>query len=178
MAEDAPIAYSVPAEARARIMASLALAWDGQWFLKVYGKFGWEAAAEINVLVRAAFARLEMRAILRALGKPAASDLADAVAVWQAYFQMFGVERGAFAGEQVVEGDTIAVTVTKCAAWEGSQRARLERSDQACLTCDRVWAAWFDALLPDHDVSQQVIARMGYGAPQCQFRVRAVPRQP
>jgi hypothetical protein len=26
-------------------MAQLALAWDGQWFIKVYDKFGWDVAS-------------------------------------------------------------------------------------------------------------------------------------
>ena len=40
--------YDIPHEVRGRVMAGLALAWDGQWFLKVKDRFGWDAAAEIN----------------------------------------------------------------------------------------------------------------------------------
>lgn len=32
--------YDIPHEMRAQVMAGLALAWDGQWFLKVNDKFG------------------------------------------------------------------------------------------------------------------------------------------
>lgn len=170
--------YFISPEVRAQTMAALALGWDGQWFLKVQDKFGWEAAAEINARVRASFAKLEMRATLRALGKRAADDLADAVAVWEAYVRMFGGDVGAFVGELIVEGDAIYITVSRCAAWEGAKRANLERTDQACIACETVWQAWYGALLPAYDVSQQVIARQGMGAAQCQFRVRAVPRQP
>ncbi len=56
--------YEIPPEARAQVMAGLALAWDGQWFLKVNDKFGWDAAAEINVRTRNAFGRIEMRSTL------------------------------------------------------------------------------------------------------------------
>lgn len=166
--------YEIPAEVRAQVMAGLALAWDGQWFLKVNDKFGWDAAAEINVRTRHAFARIEMRNTLLALGKRKADDLEDALEVWQAYFRMFGADRGVFAGNYAIEGDTLMVTVHKCAAWDGAKRAKLEKNVQACLTCDHLWKVWFGTLLPDHDVSQEGIARMGFGDPQCRFRVTAV----
>jgi hypothetical protein len=31
------------------MLALLAMAWDGQWFLKVYDEYGWEAAAHQGV---------------------------------------------------------------------------------------------------------------------------------
>jgi hypothetical protein len=49
----------------------------------------------------------------------------------------------------------------------------LEKDVQACLTCEKLWQTWFATLLPDHDVNQEVIARMGFGDPQCRFRVTA-----
>jgi len=171
MSEKTP--YEIPPEVRAQVMAGLALAWDGQWFLKVNDKFGWDTAAGINIRTRHAFGRIEMRSTLLALGKKKAENLHDALEVWQAYFRMFGADRGVFAGDYAIEGDTLAVTVHKCAAWEGAKRARLEKNVQACLTCDHLWKAWFGTLLPDHDVSQEVIARMGFGDPACGFRVTA-----
>lgn len=167
--------YFIPLEARGQIMAMLALGWDGQWFLKVYEKYGWQAAAEINARVRAAFARLEMRATLRALGKRRADDLNDAVAIWQAYLQMFGADAGAFAGEQIVQDNALYITVTRCAALDGSKRANLERADQSCIACESVWQAWFGALLPDCQFELDIVARMGYGAPQCRFCLRVLP---
>jgi hypothetical protein len=165
--------YKIPAEARAQVMAGLALAWDGQWFLKVYDKYGWDAAAELNIRTRHAFGRIEMRNTLLALGKKKANTLQDALEVWQAYFRMFGADRGAFVGDYSIESDTLAVTVHKCAAWEGAKRAKLGKDVQACLTCEHLWQAWFGTLLPDHDVNQEVITRMGFGDPQCRFRVTA-----
>ena len=165
--------YEIPPEARAQVMAGLALAWDGQWFLKVTDKYGWDAAAELNFRTRNAFARIEMRSTLQALGKKKADTLKDALEVWQSYFRMFGADRGVFAGDYAIEGDTLTVMVHKCAAWEGAKRARLEKDVQACLTCENLWQTWFATLLPDHAVSQEVIARMGFGDPQCRFRVTA-----
>ncbi len=174
--DDVP-SYSIPLEARAQIGIQLAVAWDGQWFLKVRDKFGWGIASEINALVRPSFSRMEMRATLRALGKRKANDLADALAVWQAYMnQIFGLDSDVFESKQVIEGDTIHVTFTKCAVMEGAKRAKLERTEQACIGCAAAWRPWFGALLPDYEVSDEIIAQMGYGAPQCQIRVRAVPR--
>jgi hypothetical protein len=165
--------YEIPPEVRAEVMAGLALAWDGQWFLKVNDKCGWDAAAELNIRTRHAFGRIEMRATMQALGKKKADTLQDALDVWQAYFRMFGADRGVFAGDYVIEGETLNVTVHKCAAWEGAKRAKLGKDVQACLTCDNLWKTWFGALLPDHDVNQEVIARMGFGDPQCRFLVTA-----
>jgi hypothetical protein len=165
--------YEIPPEARAQVMAGLALAWDGQWFLKVNDRLGWDAAAELNTRTRHAFGRLEMRRTLEALGKKKADDLRDALEVWQAYFRMFGADRGVFAGDYLIEGERLKVTVHKCAAWEGAKRAKLEKDVQACLTCENLWQVWFGTLLPDHDVTQDVLARMGFGDAQCRFRVTA-----
>lgn len=74
--------YSIPLEARAPLMAQLAMAWDGQWFLKVYDKFGWDVASEINARVRTSWSKIEMREALRILGKREADNLVDALAVW------------------------------------------------------------------------------------------------
>ena len=74
--------YEISSEVRAQVMAGLALAWDGQWFLKVHDKFGWDAAAELNIRTRIAFGRIEMRNTLLALGKKKADDLRDALEVW------------------------------------------------------------------------------------------------
>jgi hypothetical protein len=165
--------YEIPSELRAQVMAGLALAWDGQWFLKVNDRFGWDTAAEINFRTRNAFGRIEMRSTLQALGKKKADSLQDALEIWQAYFRMFGADRGVFAGDYAIKGDALTVTVNKCAAWEGAKRAKLEKDVQACLTCETLWQSWFGALLPDHDVRQEVIARMGFGDPQCRFRINA-----
>ncbi len=171
MSEKKP--YEIPPEVRAQVMAGLALAWDGQWFLKVHDKFGWDAAAELNIRTRNAFGRIEMRSTLQALGKRKADDLSDALEIWQAYFRMFGADRGIFAGDYAIDGETLTVTVHKCAAWEGAKRAKLGKNVQACLTCEKLWQTWFGTLLPDHDVSQKVTARMGFGDPQCRFRIAA-----
>jgi hypothetical protein len=144
--------YSIPLEARAPLMAQLAMAWDGQWFLKVYDKFGWDVASEINARVRTSWSKMEMRAALRVLGKREADNLADALAVWQAYMEVFVFASDAWVGEQIIEGDTIHVA------------------------CANAWEAWFKTLLPNHEVTEEIVEQMGYGDSQCRYRIRAVPR--
>ena len=169
--------YSIPLEARAPLMAQLALALDGQWFLKVYDKFGWDVASEINARVRSSWSKIEMREALRVLGKREADNLADALAVWQAYFfEVFIFASDAYVGEQIIEGDTIHATATKCVALEGAKRAKLEHAHHACIACANAWEAWFKTLLPNHEVTEEIVERMGYGASQCRYRIRAVPR--
>ncbi len=169
--------YEIPHEVRAKVMAGLALAWDGQWFLKVNDKFGWDTAAEINVRARHAFGRLEMRSTLQALGKNKADDLQDALEVWHAYFRMFGADNDVFAGDFMIESDTLTVTVHRCAAWEGAKKAKLANNVQACLTCEKLWQIWFSTLLPGYAVNQDVISRMGFGDARCRFRVKATEKK-
>ncbi len=54
------LSYDIPVEARVQMMLKLAVAWDGQWFLKVYDKFGWDVASEINARVRGSWSKIEM----------------------------------------------------------------------------------------------------------------------
>jgi hypothetical protein len=168
--------YAVSPEKRARMLALLAMAWDGQWFLKVYDEYGWEAAARLNARVRAAFGRIEMRRMLRALGKRAADDLEDAVQIIMAYFR--DVLAAGFDAEFTSEGDRAEITVTRCAALTGAKRARtrmpgLERHDQACIACQGLWHAYFDVLLPDTPAEVGMREHMGCGAPRCTIVIRA-----
>jgi hypothetical protein len=168
--------YTVSPEKRARMLALLAMAWDGQWFLKVYDAYGWEAAARLNARVRAAFGRIEMRRMMRALGKQAADDLEDAVQIIMAYFQ--DVLAAGFDAKFTSEGDHAEITVTRCAALAGAKQARtggrgLERHDQACIACQGLWHAYFDVLLPDTPVKVELKEFMGRGAPRCHILIRA-----
>ncbi len=162
---------SIPPERRARLLALLAMAWDGQWFLKVYDEYGWEAAARINARVRAAFGRIEMRRMLHALGKRKAKDLDDAVRIIRAYFR--DVLAAGFDARFVVEGNRAEVIVTRCAALWGSKRAGLERHDQACIACRGLWDAYFETLLPDTRVRVELQECMGDGAARCRAVIHA-----
>ncbi len=157
--------YVISPEKKVHMLALLAMAWDGQWFLKVYDEYGWEAAARLNARVRAAFGRIEMRRMLRALGKRAADGLEDAARIILVYFRE--VLAAGFDAEVTVEGDRAEVTVTRCAALVGSKRAGLERHDQSCVACQGLWQAYCEVLLPDTPVEVEVKEQMGYGAPRC-----------
>jgi hypothetical protein len=157
--------YAIPPEKKARMLALLAMAWDGQWFLKVYDEYGWEAATRLNARVRAAFGRIEMRRMLHALGKRAADGLEDAAWVIQAYFRQ--VLAAGFDAEFAIARDRIGITVARCAALSGSRRAGLERHDQSCIACQGLWQAYVEVLLPDTPVEVEVKEQMGCGAPRC-----------
>lgn len=163
--------YTVPPEKRARMLALLAMAWDGQWFLKVYDEYGWEAAARLNARVRASFGRLEMRRMLRALGKRAADDLQDAADIIRAYFRQ--VLAAGFEAEFVGEGRRIEIFVTRCAALAGAKRAALERHEQACIACPGLWQAYLEVLLPDTPVEIEMRQQMGSGASRCHVVIEA-----
>lgn len=157
--------YTIPPERRARMLALLAMAWDGQWFLKMCDEYGWEAATRLNAQVRAAFGRIEMRRMLRALGKRAADDLRDAARILLTYSQE--VLAAGFDAEWAVGENQAEVTITRCAALSGARRAGLERHDQACIACRGLWQVYFEVLLPDEPVEVEVKEQMGHGAPKC-----------
>jgi hypothetical protein len=157
--------YVIPPEKRARMLALLTMAWDGQWFLKVCDEFGWEAAARLNAKVRAAFGRIEMRRMLRALDKQSADGLEDAVRIILAYFQE--VLAAGFDATFTFEDNRVEIAVTRCAAHLGSKRAGLEREDQSCVACPGLWHAYFEVLLPEIPVEVEMKQQMGYGAPKC-----------
>jgi hypothetical protein len=160
--------YQFPPEVKSALLTRVLMAWDGQWYLKVYGRFGWDVATELNALVRADYGRTEMRSVLRALGKRRADDLTDAVRVLRSYYQLYGE---AFAAMYQVGETQVEIIVSQCAALEGSKRARLERVDQACVACETLWPAWFRALLPGSQFALDIEGRMGLGAPRCHFTV-------
>jgi hypothetical protein len=157
--------YTIPPEKKAHLLALLAMAWDGQWFLKVCEEYGWEAATRLNARVRASFGRIEMRRMLRVAGKQAADDLEDATRIIRTYFRE--VLAAGFEAEFNVEGERVEVTVAKCAALLGAKWAGLERHDQACIACVGLWRAYFEVLLPDIPLEIEAKEQMGYGAEQC-----------
>ncbi len=150
------------------MLGRLALAWDGQWFLKVYDEYGWDAAARINARVRHAFGRIEMRSILRALGKRRAESLEEGCRILQIYFDLLGP---GFQGEFQVDDSHASVTVRRCAALAGARMANLERHDQACIGCPGLFRVYFETLLPGYAVEVETVEQMGYGAEQCRYRL-------
>jgi hypothetical protein len=157
--------YNLTESDRADLMARLAMAWDGQWFLKVYDEYGWDAAALINARVRQAFGRIEMLLLMRALGKQRANDLEDAVHLLQVYYNQ--VFTAGFSGRFEVTGDSVHITVTECAAMTGAQKAGLERRDQACIGCSGLFQVYFETLLRGQTVDVKTLEQMGCSAERC-----------
>lgn len=164
--------YLLSEAQQVQMLRKLMLYWDGQWFLKTAAALGLEAAIDLNAQVRAAFGRIEMRLLLRAVGKTQADDLADAVRLLQTYAQTF--MGGALRSEFAVLGPGRAeITVQRCAAYEGAKRAALSRQDQACVACETLWEAWLGVLLPDFRVKVHYPQRQGLGDPVCHFVLEA-----
>jgi hypothetical protein len=68
------------------------------------------------------------------------------------------------------------VLVRRCAAFEGAKRADLARTDQACVACEGLWAAWLGTLLPETQVKVDYPARMGMGDNHCSFHIETKAR--
>jgi hypothetical protein len=155
------------------MLRKLALFWDGQWFLRSVEMFGLEEAIALNAAVRTAFGRIEMRIMLKALAKKEADNLADAVRMIATHSDLLlgpGVRAQYEVGER-----TARVVVQRCAAYEGAKRANLPRHDQACVTCETLWDAWFKVLLPSTEIRVLYPQRQGMGDPVCEFLVEEVP---
>lgn len=165
-----PALYPLSDAQQARMLGKLMLFWDGQWFLKTVDAFGLEAAIDLNARVRTSFGRIEMRSLLKAVGKPAADDLADAVRLLGTYSKVFMQDR--LRAEFAIEDDHHAkVVIHRCAAYEGAKRAALPRKDQACIACETLWHAWLETLMPERAWDVQYPLRQGKGDPFCLFLV-------
>lgn len=165
--------YHIPEANKVRMLRKLALYWDGQWFLQSVQKFGLEEAIELNALVRTAFGRIEMRTMLKAVGKKQADDLPDALRMIATHADLL-LGPGIKADYQMGDG-TARILVRRCAVFEGAKRANLPRQDQACVTCETLWDAWIQMLLPEDNVTVQYPMRQGKGDPVCEFIVEQVP---
>lgn len=162
--------YPLSDAEQAKMLRRLMLYWDGQWFLKSVETLGLEAAIDLNARVRAAFGRIEMRLLLKTVGKSRADDLADALRLLDTYADTF--LGGGIRSEFVSRGDNRAkVIVRRCAAYEGAKRAALPRQDQACIACEGLWTAWLETLLPGIRLEVQYPQRLGKGDPQCLFQI-------
>jgi hypothetical protein len=169
-----PALYPLSDEVKVDMLRKMVLFWDGQWFLKTVDEFGLEAAIGLNAKVRTAFGRIEMRTLLRALGKRRADDLADAIRLVATYGEvlMGGILRADFQTKTLTRAE---VLIHRCAAYAGARMARLERVDQACVACETLWDAWFEVLLPDTPVTVRYPMRQGKGDPHCHFIITLSP---
>jgi len=163
--------YPLSSAEQAQMLRKLMLYWDGQWFLKTVEALGLEAAIGLNARVRASFGRIEMRTLLKTLGKRHADDLPDAMRLLQTYADTFmgGRLRAEFL---TLNGQKAEILIQRCAAYEGARRAALPRVDQACVACETLWAAWLEVLLPGIPVDVQYPQRLGKGDPQCRFVIQ------
>jgi hypothetical protein len=171
LANLSPLPYALSEADQIKMLRKLMLYWDGQWFLKAVEAFGLEAAIRLNAEVRAAFGRIEMRMLLKTVGKERAADLVDALRLLDTYAGTFlgGGIRSEFAA---LDADRAEVIVRRCAAYEGAKRAALPRQDQACVACEGLWNAWLETLLPGARVHVRYPLRLGMGDPQCLFQIQ------
>jgi hypothetical protein len=173
-----PATYHLSDAEQVRMLGKLMLFWDGQWFLKAVEAFGLDAAIELNARVRTSFGRIEMRTLLKAVGKKQAADLADAIHLLETYAQAFMGDR-LRAEFTILSDERAEVIVSRCAAYEGAKLAGLPRQDQACIACETLWNAWLEALLPEAAWTVQIPMRQGKGDPVCRFLIaRHVQEEP
>ncbi len=160
----------IPCQNKIAMLSRLLLAWDGQWFLKTVQAIGLDKAIEQNARVRTSFARIEMREFLRELGLKRAENLEQAVAIMEAYSELFGGNR-IRADLNVTNAQHLEISVWRCPAVEGAMKAGLARTDQPCVACERLWPTWLSVLLPDFQWTCQIPEAIGRGAKACRILV-------
>jgi hypothetical protein len=163
--------YTLTDADQAQMLRKLMLYWDGQWFLKAVQEFGLEAAISLNAKVRSAFGRIEMRLLLKTVGKSRADDLPDALDLLETYARAFMGShlRAEFAS---VTENQAEVVIRRCAAYEGAKQAALARTDQACVACETLWGAWLEILLPGSEIEVHYPMRQGMGDSVCRFTIQ------
>jgi len=167
---ESPSRYALSPEVQASMLRKLALYWDGQWFLKTVDQFGLDAGIRMNARVRAAFGRIEMRIMLKALGKKEADGLVEAMEIIAAYGEIL-MGSALRVEHTVLTPERAEVIIRRCAAYEGARRAGLPRVDQACVACETLWGAWLETLLPGKPIEVAYPMRQGKGDPYCHFVV-------
>jgi hypothetical protein len=150
-------------------LGRLMLAWDGQWFLKAAEECGLDKAVEINARVRVSFGRIEMREVLRALGKEKAESMEEAIRIIELYGRAF-MGDGLLAEWEQKDGG-VNLKVTRCSPQAGAARAGL-KPDTPCIACAELWHVWFSSLLPDTSWTAEIRESLGRGAPACRIRIR------
>ncbi|MGA9751129.1 MAG: hypothetical protein WBS54_05040 [Acidobacteriota bacterium] len=157
-----------------RLLGRLMLAWDGQWFLKVAEACGLPKAVELNARVRASFGRIEIREYLKALDRPPAASVEEAVQLLDGYNRIFLGE--GMAAQWSVRETGLEVRVTRCFPQEGAAKAGL-RPDTPCIACQRVWASWLEIILPGTTWTTEVREAMGRGARSCLILLRQTQKE-
>ncbi len=152
-------------------LGRLMLAWDGQWFLKTAEACGLEKAVEINAKVRVSFGRIEMREVLRALGKERADSMEEAIEIIEIYSRAFMGEGLMAEWEQDDNG--VNLKVVRCSPQAGAARAGL-RPDTPCIACAELWHVWFSSLLPGTHWKTTIQEALGRGAPACRICIEEV----
>ncbi|MFW9990488.1 MAG: NAD(P)H-dependent oxidoreductase [Candidatus Odinarchaeota archaeon] len=167
--------YTIPPEKKITALQKLLLAWDGQWFLNSLERFGYDAASEVNALTRATFGKIEMRELLKVLGKEQADDPDDAVKLLKTYGDLFSDQ---IAGDYQVTDGGITLNVTTCPAFEKVKRARdlglTSSLDQACIACRKIWHSWISVLLPRNEITVVHVKTKGEGESTCDIRIKLV----
>lgn len=156
--------YTIDPQKQTEFLRWLMFAWDGQWQARAVAVYGPVEAFRLNARVRAAFGKVEMKALLALVGKEHAVNLADAANLLETYFNFVWSDRG-FQG-QFLPPETapngmsrMVVQVRQMTALDSLKKAAQAAGEDPRLCCEMLWHAWLETLLPDTQF--QVTARLG-----------------
>ena len=157
--------YMLDHSSKVRMLQNLALAWDGQWFIKTSEQFGTDQATTLNQTVGKSIQRIVARMSLKAWKKEEAVDFEDAGHMIRS---MLDWSQGRFweANFEIAK-ESIHIEVARCPFYEGAKQAKLERTDQACVNCADAWSTWIDAFLPGQKTNVTHLSKMSGGSTTC-----------
>ena len=164
--------YIFDHSSKIRMLQHLALAWDGQWFLKSSEKFGMKQAIILNQTVGKSVQRLVARMSLKAWKMKKALDFEDAGRMIRGILDWS--QGHSWKTNFEIARESINIEVIRCPLYEGAKQANLERIDQACLNCEEVWSIWIDTLLPGQKVNAKHLSKMSEGTNSCLIRLEKV----
>ena len=117
------------------------------------------------------FGRIEMREVLRALGKERAGSVEEAIRIIELYAEAF--MGGGLQARWERDGAGVELQVLRCSPQAGAAKAGL-RPDTPCIACAELWNVWFASLLPGSRWKTEIREAMGRGAPACRIRIEEV----
>lgn len=165
--------YEINQDRQLELLKRLLFAWDAQWFLKTAASVGPDEALKINGRVRAAYGRLEMKAMLALLGKTQADNLADALEIIKTFHTIAYSHNPILSGTHLVANETAAgrgkalVSLARCAVLDNAKRSALPANpnETNCVYCQMLWTTWLENLLPEAQIDLNYESGQMQGAP-------------
>ena len=161
--------YDLPLETQKFLLQMCWAQHDGQWFLKTIGKYGYEAANELNNRVIGSMGKIEARHILNALRikKGSVTTIPEIFKIMNTFMDVIIPKIMKFEFEELSDTEGLGI-VNKCFIWEEVKKAG-RASDHECA-CNSRHYGWLEALGVEGKIER--IKRFPDGDDICIFKFK------